>query len=371
MDIRTRNKRIKFLNMVANYYHSKVSHPLAQKYLAKRKISPEMVNKFNIGFALGSYTDMGILTALDNIAHAEHLGLVMTSTKPEQAGRKYPYFRNRIIFPLNEVGGNTLGFMGRDILSRSKIKYLNSKESDIFQKNLILYGHQQSYKRIRQNRYVILVEGNIDTIRTYERGYPVLGLSSCNLSEGQIIIIGATYPNVFLMMDGDKAGREGAIRITTTYRDMNKTTRKVRLPRLIELPDGYDPDKFFLKYPEPEDYINEKMTTDTLAEFGRNKRTYLPLTRKLRNYNFDTASVKNSHNILDVIGRRVQIMRAGSNYICKCPFHDERTPSFVISESKQIFRCFGCGISGDVYDFLMKFHEIGFRDALAMLSQEE
>ena len=58
------------------------------------------------------------------------------------------------------------------------------------------------------------------------------------------------------------------------------------------------------------------------------------------------ANLKDSIDIVDVISRRISLKRAGSNYKGVCPFHTEKTPSFVVSEAKQIFTCFGCGASG-------------------------
>ena len=61
-------------------------------------------------------------------------------------------------------------------------------------------------------------------------------------------------------------------------------------------------------------------------------------------------NLKNQVNIVDVVGRSVPLKRAGSNYKGCCPFHNEKTPSFVVSEQKQIFTCFGCGATGDVIE---------------------
>ena len=58
---------------------------------------------------------------------------------------------------------------------------------------------------------------------------------------------------------------------------------------------------------------------------------------------------------MDVIGQHVALKRAGSNYKGLCPFHGEKTPSFVVSEQKQIFTCFGCGASGDVIEFTKRY----------------
>ena len=80
--------------------------------------------------------------------------------------------------------------------------------------------------------------------------------------------------------------------------------------------------------------------------------------------------IKDRCNIVDVIGRVVTLKKAGSNYKGLCPFHNEKTPSFVVSESKQIFTCFGCGASGDVISFTQKYNNLDFRGAVESLAKE-
>ena len=80
--------------------------------------------------------------------------------------------------------------------------------------------------------------------------------------------------------------------------------------------------------------------------------------------------LKNSVNIVDVIGRSVKLKRAGSNFKGLCPFHNEKTPSFVVSESKQYFTCFGCGERGDVISFVQKYYNLEFGEAVERLADE-
>ncbi len=81
-------------------------------------------------------------------------------------------------------------------------------------------------------------------------------------------------------------------------------------------------------------------------------------------------NLKNQINIVDVIGRTVPLKRAGSNYKGICPFHNEKTPSFVVSEQKQIFTCFGCGVSGDVIEYVKRYYNLEFSEAVDKLAGE-
>lgn len=79
-------------------------------------------------------------------------------------------------------------------------------------------------------------------------------------------------------------------------------------------------------------------------------------------------NLKNQINIIDVVGSCVTLKRAGSNYKGACPFHNEKTPSFVVSESKQIFTCFGCGAKGDAIGFVERYYNLDFSEAVEKLA---
>lgn len=82
-------------------------------------------------------------------------------------------------------------------------------------------------------------------------------------------------------------------------------------------------------------------------------------------------NLKNQVNIVDVVGRTLPLKRAGSNYKGCCPFHNEKTPSFVVSEQKQIFTCFGCGASGDVIEYVKRYYNLDFSEAVEKIASEE
>ncbi len=80
--------------------------------------------------------------------------------------------------------------------------------------------------------------------------------------------------------------------------------------------------------------------------------------------------IKSKVNIVDVIGHEVPLKRAGSNYKGLCPFHNEKTPSFMVNEQKQIFNCFGCGEKGDVIHFVQRYNNLEFMEACEKLAEE-
>jgi len=79
--------------------------------------------------------------------------------------------------------------------------------------------------------------------------------------------------------------------------------------------------------------------------------------------------IKDENDIVDIISETVKLKKAGRNYVGLCPFHHEKTPSFSVSQEKQIFKCFGCGEAGNVITFLMKTRKLTFLDSLKLLGE--
>src|ERR1700752_1608822 len=74
-------------------------------------------------------------------------------------------------------------------------------------------------------------------------------------------------------------------------------------------------------------------------------------------------------DIVDVVDRHVKLKRAGANYVACCPFHSEKTPSFTVSQAKQFYHCFGCGVHGTTIGFMIEYGGVGFIDAVKDLAQ--
>ncbi|TSC92384.1 MAG: DNA primase [Candidatus Berkelbacteria bacterium Licking1014_85] len=83
----------------------------------------------------------------------------------------------------------------------------------------------------------------------------------------------------------------------------------------------------------------------------------------------EVEEIKLKTDIVELIGQYLPLKKTGANWKGLCPFHSEKTPSFMVNAERQIFRCFGCGESGDIYEFIMKMENLNFREALEMLAQ--
>lgn len=79
--------------------------------------------------------------------------------------------------------------------------------------------------------------------------------------------------------------------------------------------------------------------------------------------------VRSRNDIVDVIGSYVSLKKQGSQYKACCPFHHEKTPSFGVSRDKQLYHCFGCGVGGNVFTFVMEYENLGFSEAIQLLAE--
>mgnify|MGYP000330784300 CR=1 FL=1 len=80
--------------------------------------------------------------------------------------------------------------------------------------------------------------------------------------------------------------------------------------------------------------------------------------------------IKEQNDIVDIISETVKLKRTGRNFSGLCPFHNEKSPSFFVSQEKQIYKCFGCGEGGDVINFVMKMENLDFMEAVKLLAEK-
>ncbi len=212
----------------------------AVQYLAKRGFTREDIEIFNIGYSPKSIDTLNsfLLKRGFSLELLEQAGLISKSND----GRTFDRFRDRIIFPIADIQGRVVAFGGR-VLDNSQPKYLNSPETKVFNKSKILYNLNIAKKEIRKNGRVILFEGYIDTIAAWKAGiyYGVASLGT-SLTEQQALILKRYADEIFISYDSDTAGQQATLRAIDV---LTKVGCKIRI---VQLPQGYDPDDYISEF---------------------------------------------------------------------------------------------------------------------------
>lgn len=210
----------------------------AQHYLANRGLSNEIINKFELGFAPNNYQNMA--QVFDDYARNKFLldgGLVVDG----EMGRRYDRFRERVIFPIKNIKGDIIGFGGR-ILAKGEPKYLNSPETELFNKSQELYGLFEAKKSIRELNQVIVVEGYMDVIALNQYGITnVVATMGTAATEEHIKQLFRFCDNICYSFDGDNAGKKAAWRALERSVNLVTDTKAVSF---LFLPSDHDPDSY-------------------------------------------------------------------------------------------------------------------------------
>jgi DNA primase len=175
----------------------------AQAYLAGRRVSPELVERFGLGYAPDGWQGLtNALTPRVALADLEAAGLVGR----RDDSRPYDRFRHRLMFPIHNQSGRLVGFGGRT-LGDDKAKYINTVETERFHKGHLLYGLFQARQEIREERRAVLVEGYFDVIATVASGRSgtVAGMGTA-LTQEQARLLARYADEVVVAYDGDPAG---------------------------------------------------------------------------------------------------------------------------------------------------------------------
>jgi DNA primase len=203
-------------------------------YFKKRGFREATIRKFNLGYA-GSVRDgltQAATMAQYNNEHLEALGLTNKYGKD--------FFWSRVMFTIHNLSGKVIAFAGRTLSSDKKVpKYVNSPETEIYNKRKTLFGLYHAKQAIRKYDECLLVEGYTDVISLHQSGIEnVVASSGTSLTEDQVRLIKRYTPNIKVLYDGDPAGIKAALRGLDIIiaQDMNV--------RLVLLPDGEDPDSY-------------------------------------------------------------------------------------------------------------------------------
>ncbi len=184
----------------------------ARDYLAKRRIEPETLRRFNLGYAPTGRDQLTKHLKQEGFSQEELIASGLCGEPDTDDAKLYDRFRDRLMFPIRDRRGRPIAFGGR-ALGKATAKYLNSSETPIFKKGSTLYNLDQAQKPARLQSDVIAVEGYMDVIALAQAGYnQVVAPLGTALTENQMALLWQVAPEPILCFDGDTAGQRAATR---------------------------------------------------------------------------------------------------------------------------------------------------------------
>ncbi|MGE5248265.1 MAG: DNA primase [Verrucomicrobiota bacterium] len=233
------------LRLASDSYRGLLSSPAGKagrEFLRRRGVTPEAEREFALGWSgLGGELLAALKAAGVEPARAEAAGLLVASG----AGYR-ERFRGRVLFPIADARGRICGFGGRAV-DDAVPKYLNSPESEVYRKSALLYGLHQALPAIRGEGRVVVVEGYMDLIALWQRGFrSVVATCGTALTETHARTLKRLSENVILFYDGDLAGKTAAIRSGGPLYAAGVS------PKVLFPPKGMDPDDWAKTVPAEE-----------------------------------------------------------------------------------------------------------------------
>jgi DNA primase len=237
---------VDLLEKAADHYRKQLKgNPRAVAYLKGRGLTGEVAARFGMGYAPEGWRNLAsVFPRYDDPALAE-AGLVIVQGEDEAEQKRYDRFRDRIMFPIRNVKGETIAFGGR-VLDKGEPKYLNSPETPVFVKGRELYGLYECRAGLRTKGYALVTEGYMDVVALAQLGFPnaVATLGTACTADHVHKLLRFTEQVVF-SFDGDAAGRRAAGRALEAALPHATDTRSFRF---LFLPAEHDPDSYVREY---------------------------------------------------------------------------------------------------------------------------
>jgi DNA primase len=232
------------VNQIAAIHYAKTLRTSAgaagRGYLDKRKIKPEIIETFRLGYAPEGWRNLRDHLQRENVPLklAEQAGLLVS----RKDGDYYDRFRGRLMFPIEDINGNVIAFGGR-VIGEGEPKYLNSPESSVYVKGRNLYGLARAKSAIRRDETLIIVEGYFDLLALWNNGIPnVAATLGTALTREHVDSIKRYTGAVAITFDTDAGGK------AALERSMSLFLERGLRAKAVVLPDGKDPDEFVSKH---------------------------------------------------------------------------------------------------------------------------
>jgi DNA primase len=297
------------LEQAVFFYEKKLSdNPKALEYLKNRGISEETIKDFRIGFAPAEWRELFEYLLSRGVKEGEMLSVGLIKRKDGVIGQGtdsyYDTFRGRVVFPINDSSGRVVGFSGRILIPDEKSpKYLNSPETQLFNKSETLFGLDKAKKNIRLKDYSVLVEGQMDLVMMHQVGIVnAVASSGTALTEKHLVKLKRLSNRIIMAYDGDSAGFHASDRSAQIALSLGMELK------VAEMPKGKDPADLAKESPE---VLRESLKTakhiidfytDNLVSLGLEGRELGEEIRKhvLPYVSFLESSIEKSHFIKNI-----------------------------------------------------------------------
>ena len=216
---------------------SKEGKNIGLTYLQERGFNAESIQRFHLGYSPDQW-DALTKAALVNGFQEEFLVSSGLTIKKDE--KLFDRFKGRVMFPIHSMSGRVMGFGGRILKQDNQTaKYVNSSESEVYQKSKVLYGLYQAKQHIAKQSKCYLVEGYTDVIQMHQAGIQnVVSSSGTAMTPDQVRLIRRLTDNITLLFDGDAAGLRAAMRGVDIILEAGMQVS------ICTFPDGEDPDSF-------------------------------------------------------------------------------------------------------------------------------
>lgn len=302
-------------------------------YFKERGFSQQTIDTFQLGYSSEERKKFSE-TAVKNGYQPEYLvktGMSILSNNhiegtPITVSDIFDRYTGRVMFPIHNISGKVIGFGGRILTSDKKLaKYINSPQTDIYDKSKTLYGLFQAKKTIIQNDNCFLVEGYTDVISMHQSGIEnVVASSGTSLTVEQIKLIHRFTKNITILYDGDVAG------IKASFRGIDLILEEGMNVRVLLFPDGDDPDSY-----------SKKVTNEEFKDFiSKNSKDFISFKTNLLYQDAQNDPIKRAELIKDIVESIAVIPDAINRtvYIKECSKIMEISEQILLIEINKIIR---------------------------------
>jgi len=235
-----KNKLIEICNLTAKYWHNyllkSANAKNAREYLKDRQIDETLIDEFNIGYAPDSWEETSKFLK-EKGYNEQDIFLAGLTVKKDKGAGFYDRFRGRLIFPISSLHGDIIAFGARTLKKDEEgAKYINSPQTMIYNKSLILYNMEKAKSDIKRLKFAILVEGYTDIIASHKAGVKnVIASSGTALTLDQVNLLKRYTDNLAIAYDADLAGE------AASTRGIDIALGQELNVKVISLPEGKDP----------------------------------------------------------------------------------------------------------------------------------